>query len=901
MFRMVELIPRSVKRIITKRSRTRGTTVSLLLALGVITIAWLFAEQQNRNVYQQSLRAKVLNEASLIRAKLEGNISGNIQLVRGLAATLQTEPDMGQERFSRLAELLLGNHSQITHIAAAPDLVVRMIHPLDGNERALGLDYNQNEPQRAAALRARDTGELVLAGPIDLVQGGRGLIGRFPVFTGEGPDRAFWGILSAVISIDRLYRDSGLLDPDLQIEVALFGRDATGVGGGLFFGSPAVLDDHPVLMDVVLPSGSWRVAAVPRNGWDVQPGNIWLLRALMFVAGLLLLAPILLTERIMRERSRNIVELRRREQQLQRLSRRLQLALDTSRIGVWEMTLGEHHEHWDDRMNELYGYPTDGSSRDVSFWERRVHPQDLPKAAAEFDQAVAEGGTYMSQYRIVLDDGTVRHMRAHGAIYHEPDQPARMVGVNWDVTVDVELNEELRRAKELTEARNGELVAAKERIEFNSLHDSLTGLPNRRFLDEAMAGHAERYFESDEIAALLQIDLDRFKQINDTLGHAAGDALLVHTANLLRASVRPGDFIARIGGDEFVILCLFDRSRASAAMPFVTDLAERIIAQMQRPMTYDGHECRVGVSVGIATDADAVADPKRLLVNADIALYRAKGRGRNRFQVFNEALQAEITTTKRIADEILSGLEKNEFIAHYQPQFSAETLDIVGVEALVRWRHPSKGLLPPSAFMSIAEELNVVASIDRLVLEQTIAQVERWRLQGIEVPQASVNVSARRLHDEELIRGLRALDIRPGSITFELVESIFLDEKDEIVSWNVDQVKELGIDIEIDDFGTGYASIVSLMKLKPKRLKIDRQLVLPIVSSQAQRQLVGSIIDIGKSLGIEVLAEGVETMEHARLLRQLGCDALQGYAFARPMSADNLAGFVRARRWREAS
>ena len=350
-----------------------------------------------------------------------------------------------------------------------------------------------------------------------------------------------------------------------------------------------------------------------------------------------------------------------------------------------------------------------------------------------------------------------------------------------------------------------------------------------------------------------------------------------------------------------MVLCMLDGGDESTCNEQLGKLADRIIAQMHQPVPYDGHECRFGVSIGIASDLDSVADPQRLLVNADLALYRAKSRGRNRYQFFNEALQAEIVTTKRIADDILSGLERNEFIAYYQPQFDAVTHTIIGVEALARWNHPTEGLLAPAAFMKIAEELNVVADIDRVILEQTLSNFAEWAADGLNIPKASVNVSARRLHDEELIRSLRKLKIKPGTISFELVESIFLDENDELVTWNVEQIKNLGIDIEIDDFGTGYASIVSLLKLKPRRLKIDRQLVIPLLRSPGQRQLVGSIIDIGKSLGIEVLAEGVETMEHAKVLKMLGCHALQGHAFAYAMSPRDFKNFVLKRKLRLAS
>jgi EAL domain-containing protein (putative c-di-GMP-specific phosphodiesterase class I) len=188
-----------------------------------------------------------------------------------------------------------------------------------------------------------------------------------------------------------------------------------------------------------------------------------------------------------------------------------------------------------------------------------------------------------------------------------------------------------------------------------------------------------------------------------------------------------------------------------------------------------------------------------------------------------------------------------------------------------------------------------------MILDQALAHLAAWDRGGLRIPKASVNVSARRLHDDELIQSLRKLPMEPGRISFELVESIFLDEQDDTIAWNVEHIKDLGIDVEIDDFGTGYASIVSLLKLKPSRLKIDRQLVMPIVHSKAQRQLVQSIIDIGKSLGIEVLAEGVETMEHAAVLKTLGCDALQGYAFARPMPAEELSAFAERSEWRKAS
>ncbi|APH74375.1 bifunctional diguanylate cyclase/phosphodiesterase [Aquibium oceanicum] len=879
----------------------RPANATAATAFVVIIAAGIVAEYQNQQVFERELRAKVYNEASLVRARLEGNINGNVQLVRGLVATISANPDIGQQEFSLLAAKLMAERTQLRNIAAAPDLVVSMMYPIEGNEQAIGLDYTTSEAQRQAAFRARDTGELVLAGPLDLVQGGKGLVARFPVFVDEPNHGHFWGIVSAVIDVPRLYADSGLYASGLGIDIAITGTDALGADGTRFFGREDVAQDDPVELDVQLPSGGWRMAAIPKGGWKSSPPNVWWLRAVMFIGGAFILVPIFASGRLMEERQLHIGELHRREMQLARLSRRLRLALDTSRVGVWELDIESNELFWDDRMNEIYGYPADAGSRDYASWSQRLHPEDAGRAQEEFRTALEGSGKYLSEYRLALPNGDVHHIRAIGAVYRDFGEPARIVGVNWDVSADVALNEELKRANTLTEARNRELEAAKERIEFTALHDALTGLPNRRYLDGVLAEHAELFEAGRETAGLLHIDLDRFKQINDTLGHAAGDAMLVHAARVLRNSVRDGDFVARVGGDEFVIVCRRAWSHEEAGTPYLSDLAERIIGEIQRPVSYQSHECRFGVSIGIASDTDVDANPTQLLVHADIALYRAKSRGRNRYQFFNDALRTEIVTTKRIADDILSGIEQGQFVAHYQPQFDAESQEVIGVEALARWEHPIEGLLQPASFMKIAEELNVVDVIDRIILEQTLTNLKEWDATGLAIPKASVNVSARRLHDEELVTSLRELSIEPGRISFELVESIFLDEQDELVAWNVDLIKELGIDIEIDDFGTGYASIVSLMKLKPSRLKIDRQLVMPISQSRAQCQLVGSIIEIGKSLGIQVLAEGVETMEHARILNKLGCDALQGYAFARPLPSRELVEFVESCRWRRAS
>ncbi len=569
-------------------------------------------------------------------------------------------------------------------------------------------------------------------------------------------------------------------------------------------------------------------------------------------------------------------ELSNRERELEELSGKLDLALASYGCGIWEYTPGPGTETWDERMCQLYGIPFTNGIVAQERWLNLLLPEDRP-IAINASRAYLSGQTKEALVvRVPQGDGTIRYVRSVGQLHIGKDGSKKLIGLAFDVTKDTALTVELQKAKTEADAKNNELEMAKSRIEHNALHDPLTLLANRRKLDlelDALSRSSGR-----RKFALLHLDLDRFKQINDTLGHAAGDAMLVHASKILTHNVHENDIVARIGGDEFVILV-----HDQASSKELAQLASRIISEFRQPLDFDRFSCRCGVSIGIAEANGTHVDARRILVNADLALYRAKGMGRNRFEFFTQNLHAEIIDHKRTADELLAAIENHEFTAWYQPQLSATTHQLTGVEALIRWRHPRRGLLAPDQFLKIADDLNVTATLDQIVLETVLKDKMRWAAMGVSVPRVSVNVSSRRLHDEHLIDMLRGLQIAPGEIAFELVESIFLDDGDSAVIANLDRIKELGIDVEIDDFGTGHTSIVSLLRLKPKRLKIDKQLVLPILHSPQELALVRSIVDIARSLGLETVAEGVETFEHASLLGELGCDLLQGYAFARAL------------------
>ncbi|CAN7179648.1 bifunctional diguanylate cyclase/phosphodiesterase [Pararhizobium sp. LjRoot238] len=870
-----------------------------VIAAAVVFTGGYFFKEQNRQNFHSELKSNVESELNLISTRLQSEINNNITALRGFANNFSVAPDMPQPVFDQLATKLLLQNPQMVRVSAAPDAVIRMTFPLVGNERMIGTDFKKFRSSRVAVDRAQSKAKPIIAGPVRLPSGRTGFNLFSPVFTKSNETVAFWGFMEAVIDEKEIYGSARLMGAGTQEDETDDGRRPIGIQLAIrdvsvkdniqdaFFGDTYIFEKSPVIRQLDLPGGSWELAAIPASGWAQEPDNSTWLDITVLVAAAIVIVPILLAGGLVNERQRNMATLRSRERELLTVSHRLNLALESSKIGIWEIDLDTQHRSWDERMYHLHGMPPGDGAPSYADWRRTVHSDDITTASLTLFKALDEDLEYRSQYRIVMPDGKVRHVRNVGSTHAGADGKAKITGISWDVTDDVLMTEQLRTAKAMAEAKNGELAEAKDRIEHNALHDPLTGLGNRRMLDKELETLSAARKDGLQNIAILHIDLDRFKQINDTLGHAAGDAMLVHASKILRSNVRAGDMVARIGGDEFVVLVADPPGKDS-----LSSLSERIIAEMRQPVDYNGFPCRFGVSIGIAVAGDMAIDERQLLVNADIALYRAKENGRSRCEFFTEALQAEIVTTKRIADEILEGIEKNQFIAWYQPQFEAGTLRLSGVEALIRWNHPRDGVLTPDKFLGIAEELNVVATLDRIVLDRALIDAMRWAAMGIDVPKVSVNVSAKRLSDDTLLNSLQGLSFKPGQLSFELVESIFLDESDDIVTTNIEGIKKLGIDIEIDDFGTGHTSIVSLLKIKPKRLKIDRQLVAPILKARSEQALIRSIIEIGRSLGIETVAEGVETMAHAEMLGLLGCDLLQGYAFAKPLTFEKFVTFA---------
>ncbi len=457
--------------------------------------------------------------------------------------------------------------------------------------------------------------------------------------------------------------------------------------------------------------------------------------------------------------------------------------------------------------------------------------------------------------------------RVHKAISSRTSDGDTLV-IGTDIT-------ELENERVARESYAQQLEEAHRIAHHQAYHDALTGLGNRRYMIEELNRMLAARREVGGQVTAIQIDLDRFKQINDTRGHAVGDMVLKTVANKLKSLVSDDDVLVRVGGDEFVVVCHCADDFAERP----AHLADNIVQAFTKPLLLEGHEFRVGTSVGIAsTDVSREED---LLTDSDIALYKAKSLGRGRARRFDAEDYFEMVRTKSMSDDFLRGLEASEIVPFYQVQTDAESGAPVGLEVLARWKHPKKGYVGPDQFMPIAEHLEVVDKLDRIIFEKAFEECSR-AFSTREAPSLSFNVSHERLVSPGILDAAQRVAAYPGLVAFELLESILLDDADHATALQLDALRDAGVSIELDDFGSGHASIIGLDLIAPDRLKIDRRLITHICNSKRSATIVRSIIDMGHAMDIKVTAEGVETQEQADLLIAMGCDRFQGFLFGKP-------------------
>jgi diguanylate cyclase (GGDEF)-like protein len=540
----------------------------------------------------------------------------------------------------------------------------------------------------------------------------------------------------------------------------------------------------------------------------------------------------------------------------------------------------------------------------VNVGRRRVGGVELTLAAGSVDAHTASARTNGAAAGLVaLATGAILARLIAGSVTRPlrvlTAATARIAEGSFDGRLGIERRDEvgalafafdqMSESLRATERARAEVQAE---LGYQAEHDALTDLPNRvylmRRLTQLLAGPA-----ADELAVLF-LDLDQFKLVNDSLGHDAGDQLLIVVAERIRGALPPSDLVARLGGDEFVILL-----PQAGAVERALAVADRIHAVLEEPVLVKGHELTAAASIGIALAGAGLATAAEVLKAADVAMFRAKDEGRGRSRVYDAEIGRDATSVLQREQDLRRALEQNEFVVYYQPRIDLATGAVAGVEALVRWQHPERGLVPPGEFIADAERSGLIVQLGREVLLQASAQVAEWNRRHVTPgPLAvSVNFSARQFQnpflDEEIREALASSGLAASQLEIELTESLLLDGSTNTLA-TLHALKGVGVRLSLDDFGTGYSSLSYLSRFPIDVLKIDRSFVGRMTESERDAELVKAIIGVARALDLSVTAEGIETAEQYEMLRLAGCHEGQGYYMARPMTAEALVEFLAA-------
>ncbi|MDB6156386.1 MAG: bifunctional diguanylate cyclase/phosphodiesterase [Gammaproteobacteria bacterium] len=558
------------------------------------------------------------------------------------------------------------------------------------------------------------------------------------------------------------------------------------------------------------------------------------------------------------------------EQALREAERRYHGLFDNAIEGIFRTTVDGHYLDANPALAHIYGFD---SPEELMKSLRNIGAQlyvDKQRRDEFMHIMKARGSVTGFESQVYRKSGDIIWISENArAIFAEDGSPVAYEGTVEDITE--------RRLYQV-------------RIEHQANYDTLTGLANRSLLQDRLQQALLTAASSGRRIAVAFVDLDRFKFINDSLGHHVGDELLKAVAARLKACVRDCDTVARLGGDEFVLLI-----NGHTGPEYVRQLMDKMLASVAQPWIIEQGDFLVSCSIGVALHPDDGEEALTLLKHADSAMYRAKDSGRNNFQFFTRELNALMTEQLELETHLRRALERNQFVLRYQPRVSLVTGQIVGAEALLRWRIPQRGTVPPLRFITLAEETGLIVPIGKWVLQTACAQNKAWQDAGLAPIVVSVNVSPRQFRHESLVQtvgeALRSTRLEARYLELELTESMVMHDAPQLVAM-LDELKELGVKIAVDDFGTGYSSLSYLKRFPVDRLKVDRSFVEHMTTEADDATIVRAIIALGHNLGLKVVAEGVETAQQARALRAYQCDEAQGFLFARAVSARALPRLV---------
>ncbi|MBL1379155.1 bifunctional diguanylate cyclase/phosphodiesterase [Zobellella iuensis] len=873
------------------QSRLRNTAkvvVILVLLSSLLVGSSLIWQHSQQEVKQQKLAA--IDIARFHINSLQVQLERNLSSAYALAALIkQGQGDI--QDFGAVAGQLLPFYPQVKALALSPGGIVTKIYPLAGNEGALGLNQFTHPAQRKEARLARDSRRLTLTGPVELAQGGVGLIGRLPVFMAEDDD-TFWGFVSVVILLSDLLADTELqmLEQrgyafELWRQLPTASIDDT--RRQTIARSAKPLDNDAITESLALPNHSWQLSLAQPGGWrDTQSLAQQLLGILVFSLMLAFLVYLLAQTRWQARRLELRVEARTREisearNQLEATLARQQSLITASNTGAWEYDRNTGELNGSDEYFSMLGlgkqaHEQGHGRRLMTAWEDLLHPEDKARARQAFAEYLAreEDTLYENQFRMRHANGNWIWILARGRTLRDrKGQPTPLtVGTHIDIT---------------------QQIRDKEQIHFLAHFDPLTGLPNRSLLVDRTRQAIQLVRREQGSLALLFLDLDRFKGINDSLGHNIGDKLLVQVAERLRQFCREEDTISRFGGDEFILVLPLTDAEGAA------HFAQRLLATMTAPFAIKKHDIRLSVSLGIALYPDDGLNFNELYHHADIAMYQAKEAGRNGYRFFTTEMQSRYSRMLLLENGLRQAIERQQLSLVYQPQFTLAEYRLTGFEALLRWQHPELGMISPAEFIPIAEKNGFIMPLGEWVLATALRQQARWQQQGLPATLMGVNVSAVQFRHPRLGEQIRMLlaatEVPAQQLELELTESVMMDNPQRTVAV-MEQLNLLGIHLALDDFGTGYSSLSYLKRLRLARLKIDQSFVRDLLIDEEDRTIIGTIISLARNLGLQTIAEGVESREQLEMLRTMGCDQAQGYHLGRPLSAEQATELLLGRR-----
>jgi diguanylate cyclase (GGDEF)-like protein/PAS domain S-box-containing protein len=579
---------------------------------------------------------------------------------------------------------------------------------------------------------------------------------------------------------------------------------------------------------------------------------------------------------VLGHRLRYMLRAKRTLDDLQDSEARLASAQRIAHLGNWERDLKSGRMRWSEETFRIFGVDSKTFTPDLASYLERVHPEDREIVARATGEAVRKEGPYSFDARILMPDGAVRFVHEQAEVISGDDGlPLRLAGTTQDITERKQIEDQIR---------------------FLAYYDGLTRLPNRALfmerLNQALSG-AQR---QGRPLAMLFLDLDRFKRINDTLGHTVGDRLLQAVSERLKKCLRSTDTIARgdplastdtvarLGGDEFIVT-ITDIARGEDA----AKIARRILESLNDPFKLEEHEVFITGSIGISLFPHDGQDVETLLKNADSAMYHAKDAGRATYQFYNASMNASALQRLAMENSLRKALERQEFVLHFQPLMDVATGRIIGAEALVRWRHPELGMVSPGDFIPLAEETGLIMPLGEWVVRAACAQGRAWRDEGFGEMIMAVNLSGRQFRQQPLVHTvaeiLKTTGFDPRSLELEITESILVQSVEDTIT-TLRRLKEMGVGVSVDDFGTGYSSLTYLKRFPIDTLKIDQSFTRGIATDPGDGAITAAIIAMADGLKMKVIAEGVETAEQRDCLRQKGCRFMQGFLFSRPVPVE---------------